>query len=98
MTNWTVNRPPELPHRRATMHIERTWGDKFKVTKWYCGGANMFGGYNYSKAKTYIQTTNTILDSLKSELFDVTWQSQEVLDKFRIASGFALPTEEVKPR
>jgi len=93
----TVNRHTEAPRRKSTLHVLKTHGKKFKYTVWHCGGANMFGGYNWSKANTYIRDAEYILDSIKSEIYDVTFESEDIKQRFNNAVNLNL-SDEVKPR
>ena len=67
----TVDRNKIAPQRQSTLKVLKKWGNdgKFKVQTWHCGGPNMFGGYNYSKANVYILDTETITDRIQSKIY-----------------------------
>lgn len=100
MTLTTVTRHVDKPRRKSTLHVKQQWGkgDKFRYITWHCGGPNMFGGYYFSKANLRQGTSDKILDSIKSEVYDVTFQDHYTLEKFESLTQTKLTDIKVEAR
>jgi len=93
MTTITATRHKDAPQRRASIHIGTTHGDKFNVTYIYPGSPNMFGGYYPDKAFNKRHSAEKILDSIKSELFDVHFKDHYCKIQFEAATNTKLTEE-----
>ena len=68
----TVTRYPDAPRRPSTMRVYKARRDgKQRVTIWSCGRPNMFGSYNYSKARTYILNADKVKEYIDSNIYEV---------------------------
>ena len=71
----TVTRHQDAPHRPSTMKVGKIRKDgKHKVTLWSCGGPNMFGGYNYSKARTHLFTPEKVQELVELGIYEVSYE------------------------